>query len=306
MEYVKYESVKDDFISIAWYVGSTCNYSCSYCIPDFYDGKKKFPPYEPFLDFADRVQEKYPDKRILLTLYGGEVTLWKKFEEFLDLCKSKSIEVRIVSNGSRSISWWKRVAPKLNYTVISYHTEFATEEHIIEVMKTLTNKGGHLNLMVKHDAFDSTIEIGKRISEECKVMVVPRFLRVNFTTELYPYTEDQLKLFKRTPLGNRYLDQGEYRYYGMMVKTETGAVRRFPNVRHIFFNKLNRWKGWKCWGGIDSFFVDYDGNIYVGQCRRGKFGVLGEDYNIPNEPFICDKDICNCTQDMLEAKKEKV
>lgn len=304
MDYIKFKTLKDPFISIAWYVGSICNYRCSYCIPEFYNGKKGFPDYKSFIRFTDKVKQKYPGKKIMITLYGGEVTLWKKLILFLQECKIRDISVRIISNGSRSIEWWKTVIDMIEYIVISYHTESASEDHITELMKRI--KRGHVSLMVPPTVFDETIEIGKRISKNSRTFVIPKFLRKGFASELYPYTEEQLERFRKGPFGSEYLDQGEYAYRGLLIQTADGKIKEYNNVRQIFLDKLNRWNGWKCWGGIDSFFVDYDGDIFVGQCRRGKMGNINEKYELPNEAFICNKDVCNCTQDMLETNKEKI
>ena len=308
MDYVKFTSLKDKFISVAWYLGSICNYSCSYCDPELSDGKIKFSDYKPFIRFTDKLKRKYPGQKILLTLYGGEVTLWKQFKEFLEVCKTKEVYVRIVTNGSRSIKWWKTVANLLDHPIVSYHTEYANEEHITDLMKIFNRGNCQVNLMVPPDNFDQIIETGRRISRNAKVFVIPKFLRLNFTTELYAYTDDQIAFFEKTAsgFGNEYLDEGSFRHYGILIEKENGEVIKYRNARQVFLNNLNRWKGWKCWGGIDSFFVDYRGEIYVGQCRQGKFAnINSKHYKLPNNPYICDVEACNCTQDILEMKKEK-
>lgn len=306
MEYIKFRPLRDKFKSVAWYLGSVCNYSCSYCIPEFHDGKQKFPDYGSFIRFINKIQEKYPNEKIMITLIGGEVTLWKQFKSFLQEWKDNEVYVRIISNGSRSIEWWKTVIDMLDYIVISYHTEFASEEHITELLK-LINKKGHLSFMIPPKVFDESVKIARRISKNSQAFVIPKFLRKNFSSELYPYTQEQLDFFKKPPIGSNFLDQGRFRYQGLEMQTSDGKIIHWSNARKIFLNKLNIWKGWKCWGGLDAFFVDWGGDICVGQCRRGKFANINdEEYELPNEPFICDKDICNCTQDIIETRKEKV
>ena len=308
MECVKFKPLKEKFISVAWYIGSVCNYSCSYCNPELSDGKIKFSDYNPFIRFTDKLKKKYPGQKVVLTLYGGEVTLWKQFKEFLEVCKSKEIYVRIVTNGSRSIRWWKTVAHLLSHPIVSYHTEYANEKHITELMKLFRHGCCQVNLMVLPDNFDEVIQLGRRISENAKVFVIPKFLRLNFTNDLYPYTDEQLEFFEKTAsgFGNEYLDEKTFKHYGILIEYEDGKVSRYKNARQIFLKNLNHWRNWKCWGGIDSFFVDYRGDVFVGQCRQGKFAnINSKKYKLPDDPFTCKIEVCNCTQDILEMKKER-
>ena len=101
-------------------------------------------------------------------------------------------------------------------------------------------------------------------------------------------------------------NQRPFKYSGFLEYKADGSLVRYSNTRELFLLKLNRWRGWKCWGGIDSFYIDYEMNLFVGQCKRGLIGNLKEEYDLPSAPFICDKDVCNCSQDMMESRKEKV
>lgn len=306
MEFVKCVTHRSDFIVIVWFIGSTCNYKCSYCRDYFHDGKRPFrDDYSPFFRFVDKVKQKYPGKNICLSLFGGEVTYWKKIGDFLNDCKLNGVDARIVTNGSRSIEWWKENIDKIYSFILSYHNEYADEKHITEIMK-LANQRSQVNLMMPPDKFDELIPIAERISENAKTCVFPRYLRVDMKTDLYPYTPEQIEFFKEKNFGIQYYKQGKYNYHGFTFYRSDGTTERFTNIRKVALNNLNRWKDWKCSGGINSFFIDYDYNVYVGQCKRGNFGNLLGDYELPNEWFICDKDICNCAQDILETNKEKV
>jgi len=304
--YIKYETDRSKFISIPWYIGSVCNYRCSYCIPDFHDGKEKFPDtYKPFIKLIDKVQKKYPGTEILAHLYGGEVTLWDKFYPLICDLNERGVGTRIVSNGSRSVEWWKKVADKISYLIVSYHMEYASEDHITEVMK-LFDGNSQISFMIPPEKFDEAVEMMPRISENSETLLIPKFLRIKFTSELYPYTQEQLDFFNKTVYGGKYYTgAGKYSYGRIYRQSDDGKNELVGNVRQLYLKKLNRWKGWKCWGGIEQLFVEYNGDICVGQCRRGKFGnIYEDDYELPDEPFICDKDICNCTQDIIDCKRE--
>jgi organic radical activating enzyme len=308
MDYVKFIPMKPAFISVAWTLGTTCNYSCSYCSSSLSDGKIPFPDYDPFIRFIDKLKDKYPNKKILVMLLGGEVTLWKQLKDFLIVCRLKDIYVRLVSNGSRSVEWWKTVSYLISDLIVSYHTEFADESHITEVMKLFSKGDRQVNLLIPPDKFDETVELGKRISKNAHVYVIPKYLRKKFKT-LYPYTQEQLKFFTNRNLefGTTYFNKGEVRHTALIVENEDGKKTIYKNSREIFLKKLNYWYGWKCWGGIDNFYIDLIGDIFIGQCREGKFGNINEDnYKLPDEPYICTKEACICTQDIIEMRKEKI
>lgn len=308
-DYIKITSIKSEFISVGWYLGSLCNYNCSYCLERYHDGKHKFPDdLNGIKKFIIKLKNKYPKKLILFTIYGGEPTLWKLCREFSELCKKYDAYIRIVSNGSKDLKWWEENEKHFYNIIISYHYQFADKNHILELMKILKNKS-QINLMmpVKKEEFDDLLEIGKWISETAKVFVLPKYLRVDMGHKLYDYDSDQIKIFKYKPIGVKYLPKEDLFWYrGFKLTKSNGREQIFSNCRKIFLENINRWKGWRCWGGIDSFFINQEGNIYIGQCRKGMFGNLDGEYDLPDEPFICPKDICNCSQDIIDCNKEKI
>ena len=60
----------------------------------------------------------------MLTLTGGEPTLWPNLIEFLQGI-NKSYEIAIVSNGSRSLKYWDRLINSVNLTQISMGVEYS-------------------------------------------------------------------------------------------------------------------------------------------------------------------------------------
>ena len=118
MKYVKVIPNRTDFIALSWYVGSVCNYTCSYCNDQYHNGEKKFPDdWSPFKKLIEKMRDKYPDRKIFLSLYGGELTIWKRFPEFLTYCDSLGIDVRLVSNGARNLQWWRENTDKLHSVI---------------------------------------------------------------------------------------------------------------------------------------------------------------------------------------------
>ena len=308
MDFISYTPLKDTYTSVSWQNGSVCNYSCSYCLESLHDGKIKFSDYKPFVKFLRTVKEKYKERPLMITIYGGEVTRWPDIDIFLKICKEEHFKVRLVSNGSKSVDWWKKHKDIIYHLVVSYHPEFASEKHITEVLKVFSESGiCQLNMMLLPEKFDELMEMAKRISENAKVFVIPKLLRKDFSEIFYPYTEGQYKKYRENVrgFGNKYLSS-EIKQRGVVFRDISGKMVKFHNARQVVLKGLNRWKGWKCSGGLDTFFVDYDGSVYAGQCRVRKMGNINGTFELPDTYTTCQAEFCKCTQDILETTKEKI
>jgi hypothetical protein len=45
----------------------------------------------------------------------------------------------------------------------------------------------------------------------------------------------------------------------------TGKFNRF-SVDEVIANNFNRWNGWQCSAGVRGLYIDYDGNVWIGNC----------------------------------------
>ena len=59
---------------------------------------------------------------------------------------------------------------------------------------------------------------------------------------------------------------------------------------------VNRWKGWTCNVGVDSLYIDFDGQVWRGPCRVG--GPLGHMISnwdqSPPDVIDCTRETCDC------------
>jgi MoaA/NifB/PqqE/SkfB family radical SAM enzyme len=66
---------------------------------------------------------------------------------------------------------------------------------------------------------------------------------------------------------------------------------------------LNNWQNWQCYIGIDSLYIQHNGEIYRGNCMLGeKLGDVGTSINWPSRPFTCTSSSCGCNADMMVRK----
>ena len=70
----------------------------------------------------------------------------------------------------------------------------------------------------------------------------------------------------------------------------------------------NSWKGWKCAASQESLYIDYDGFVFVGNCRvDGPLGSIYDGFSIPQSWITCPKEFCACGADIMipKIKSEK-
>lgn len=78
------------------------------------------------------------------------------------------------------------------------------------------------------------------------------------------------------------------------------------HYNELTLNKLNNFKGFKCWAGAMHMKISPTGDIYIGSCHvGGKLGNIFELQNtfvLPDEPIICPKIICSDNLDLRVPK----
>ena len=74
------------------------------------------------------------------------------------------------------------------------------------------------------------------------------------------------------------------------------------DANEMIVKKLNRHRGWKCWAGLDMIYIEW-GKIYRAECfQGGPIGTL-EEFSLPQETVICNKEICGCLSDIYLRKE---
>jgi pyruvate-formate lyase-activating enzyme len=67
--------------------------------------------------------------------------------------------------------------------------------------------------------------------------------------------------------------------------------------------KLNGWKGWLCAASQESLYIDFDGFIFVANCRaNGPLGSIYDGFSLPDQWISCPKDFCGCGADIMIPK----
>lgn len=294
-----------NLLSISWFLGNTCNFSCSYCPENLHDGSIKWPQKIDIIKFIEQIKDKNSEKIVHVSFIGGEVTLWKDLIDLCNVLTQRNVLVSFHSNGSRTVEWWKRIKSYVHSINFSYHYGNINICHLINVINTLNDIKLHLNVMMLVDLFDECLLDANRIHKECdEINITLQPLTFDMKDKLYPYTEEQLSVIANT-LYKPKKEIQNISHRGLMKKIYLNNEFEIVSASQLVTKKENSWTGWNCYAGLENLMIDSLGDIYRGYCKEGgKIGSIFEEYSNLEIPIKCGKDSCNCLFDIL-CKKEK-
>jgi organic radical activating enzyme len=303
---------RPDSMHAEWVISNVCNYTCNYCDPKLYGGSSGWPDLQKSLDFWQYIHTDVNPNAKMLTLSGGEPTIWPKLSEFFNRL-DPSYKKAIVTNGSRTLRWWRRFIDNtpLTQIAISVHLEYADVDHIKEVIRII---GPHCRVTVLMMLDENSVKKGRHFAEilsnedlYCKIVVKPITRRWNGNNEACTYDNevlDWIKTFDYDKNSPAVKDETRTTAVNILIDGEEKPV--FYMYEMISKN-MHKFRGWKCYAGTHRLVVWHDGNVYGAQCTTAKRNKLG---NIANgkldkkiEPLICDTEFCACVPDIRIPKE---
>jgi len=313
IEYHKLEHEHDfakNTVVVNWCLLNVCNYKCSYCPEYLHSGTTGFPELSEIESFCTNVIAHHEGKNVYFEFTGGEVTFWKDFPELVDFLKShENVYVGVISNGSTSLEWWGSIKNKLDHTCLSFQPQFAKRDHYIKLTKLINgHMRTHVNLMMHPDYFSLCLEVVEElVADVPNISIALQPLSVDFKDELYDYTKEQLDIIDK-----------QFELFGSKVKWDKnwqifrGAMKvigekEMSTSAHRFITEgINRWKGWRCYAGVEQIVVDTDGVVWRGWCKEGgNLGFIEKFVDLAVDPIVCGRDYCHCNFDIM-CTKEKI
>jgi len=296
-----------------WVLTNVCNYKCSYCDPRLNEGSYRWPQLDDSLRFWKYVHENVNNNDKMLTLTGGEPTLWPELIPFLQEINS-SYEIAIVSNGSRSLRYWDKLVNLVDLTqiTISVHFEYADFEHLSKVIEVV-GSSSCLTVLIMYDI--KNIHLCKEFAEKVKNLNLPCRLMIKPITDR-AYTKDN-KSIDYTSKQKQFIQEFHYNNQNKKSNNKTavdvyidGAKYNISKLLELVAENKHSFKGWTCNAGYNRLVVWYDGNVYGAQCSTAKKKPLGniknQIYKIDVTPIICNTEFCACIPDIRIPKKRYV
>jgi organic radical activating enzyme len=302
---------KDHFV-VNWTFFNICNFSCTYCVPKLYDGSLKGIDLDIVKRFIDLIFENKKDKKIFFEFTGGEITFYQHFKELFTYIKDRGGKTGIISNGSRSLDWWKEHSHLIDHACLSFHAEKGKTDHFYDVVAYLAAQSTvHVNIMMLPEKFDELYQLAQRLASEVSgisLAMQPLFDR--FTGPMYNYKTEELHILQNPalPWGRQILHQGISHpvvFRGEMKKVHADGTSEIVDPTLLISRFENFWFGWKCFIGVENLVISPDGIIMRGLCGVG--GIIGNiqdlDFKLPVEPVLCVNKRCTCAFDIMCTKK---
>lgn len=293
-------------VLVDWMLGNACSYACSYCPKALHDGSVPWQRVEDVLTFYDLLQAHYQKrrrKRVWLQFTGGEPTMHPQIVPLLQAATERRFSVSLISNASRTLRFWHKIAPHLDGIILTYHNEFADLDHFREVGRLLADRMPvHINVTMRPEAFQQTLDEALALREAMPgASITLKPLRIGFDAELYDYAPDQLDVMRRS-LPQRQAQTGAMPRGTMTVQGRDGQ-RATVRATELVVRGQNRWRGYRCNAGLESLRVRGDGTITRAVCGvGGEIGRVGGAVALPHGPIICTEEVCSCTADILITK----
>ncbi|MEI0703095.1 radical SAM protein, partial [Brachyspira intermedia] len=317
-------------LRVNWEITSHCNYKCSYCFGNAGMNNPQFYSFEELKKIANKIFDIKRDYYNIL-LIGGEPTV---HPNFLDLLKyfnelDKKISLNIVSNGSKSIEYHKKLFESIKDKEllfnISVHLEQCRLEHIIDIIKLANEYNVYLILsFMLHPEKEDLLE---------KFLLEFIELRKKFYFDIMFMELRQPPLFDRnderyTDKHYKWIDNAKARWYEAIENSKAKKIifvsgvpingyniikdgQIINNVELDYGisirNGLKSFAGFYCFGGNNFIYIHPNGT-YSGAIQCPKFANMGSllNDNLNFKFEVCDQYQCGCNSNDIIPKFRNV
>lgn len=301
---------------VEWKLHDRCNYDCYFCGDENKLGRDGWADLETNKKIVDSIVAS-ATKPLWIQLTGGEPTLYPHFLELVKYMKSKGAMVRIITNGSRTMRWWKEVreADVLDLIYFTFHSQQnASYKHIAEVSNLFLDSETVTITLVTYvpNTLGYAIEGAAYLTEHTGSYISMNAMDLRpAAEEEKQYNEDEfekalnvynsaigklINIKKPTSIPDELIAiPGDSTIYYNNGSVETKDVTLMMKLGE------NRFQDWMCYAGMDSMCID--GKFkYRGGCKRNKTPYEPGKLTFFDKPFKCDVDACYCAMDMITTK----
>lgn len=97
----------------------------------------------------------------------------------------------------------------------------------------------------------------------------------------------------------------QHEFYNCQITLDDNTQLNI-NANYLHNNNLDLFENWKCNAGVERIYIDFEKNVYSGQCMNDKLGNLISGWNLIDNYTICKRKTCTgCTDDLIVSKKHK-
>lgn len=337
---VKHNSDKylKDIVRVQWNMGKRCNYDCSYCPSQLHDHISSHIDIKYFQTAMDNLSRFYRHKKLRISLTGGEPFVHPKIIDILSMFREypEIKELSTITNGSLPVHKYEQVLKLLDLLIFSWHFEYARSEHMKNVLLSINNikksdqhffvhvmfLPGHLSKVKESIDWLKTNDI-KFVLRRIRPLYNPlggfnlpgqsgmkgthkSSFKHSIPADNY-YSIDELKYLQSFEKSGTNRDNVIlYTLFEKEKRDKFKIISSANNVNTLLKKQLNTFVGWQCRAGIETLYIENDGNVFRASCKQGgSVGNIFTDFSLDYKPITCRKKWCNCADDLNTTKWKK-
>ena len=302
---------------VEWKLHDKCNYDCSFCGEENKAGKVGWADLATNKAIADSIIRSAGDKPLWVQFTGGEPTLYPRFVELVSYIKQQGAMISIITNGSRTIRWWKTIrdAKVLDLIYMTFHSHArASYQHLAEVSNLFLEEETFIINPVTYmaDSIDYAFEGIEYILENTANIITMNAM--DLVTHSIDHTDIGEEQFSKV-LNDYNVARGKHtdkkvmstipkELYPVQMNATVFYADGSTEVKHVTqMMKLgeNRFKDWTCYAGTDTMNIE-NGVKFRGGCKRDATPFTPDSLSFFDKPFACDVLDCYCALDMITTK----
>lgn len=299
---------------VEYMLHNVCNYDCSFCSSHIKDGSNRWKTLEEYKAICVAIIEQ-SSKPVWFRFTGGEPTLFPEFQELLEFVKSMGSIVTVISNGSRTLRYWKELKEKnvIDYLVITYHPEQTSNiSHYIELINMFGMHGTPVQVIITSlvDYFDDALDAHNTFLSKCSVTSLMQ--QINDVQNMKKYTDEQIDILKKntqvsSPLMRMMAKIKPYNELHPPITLKvlySNGETKIESPSSLIKNSITDFRNWECDIGMESIRIEND-FVYRGVCRQGGATHISEGKFFSRTPIICESKFpCICYTDVQEPKRK--
>ena len=313
-------SAPQPFKVINWKLHNVCNYSCSFCGKENNSGNERWLSLDKYKSIVDKIAMACSETPFYIVYTGGEPTLYPELMELLHYSKSKGAWNILVSNGSRTMRWWKELAKIDNILIrltLSYHNEQTLDyNNIADIMNLFLNSETETVCEITHtkNNIPQAIEAYNYLMDNTGGIFDIKGMNINEYDIYDLYSAEELSIIKHASytygklvnIKTKSIIPDNLRLIPKLLVTNNLGITTDMNVQLLMKNKWNKFLGWECQVGKDFLDINFQ---TINRSVCGVTGPIGHvddlTYNFSNNAVICNKVTCQCFHDLLTTKTKQ-
>lgn len=283
---------------IYWYLGNKCNYRCSYCHPDYYNGQHYWHPQELVVSVVNKF------KNSLVIFSGGEPTF---HPNLLDIFQNidNSCTLGLVSNGSRPLHLYENLIAtrKKTRVIFSYHYKDVDHDDFFHKAVALASNDKCefvITFLLPTDHhWDNCLDFYYKLKNQ-GLIVQPKLRFENYRINNIiqrdqEYTEEQVTWALKE---NNSIDEG------IMLYDNKFKHLRSVSSQYLLADNITNFVGWKCFAKRNNLLIYPNGDVVTGLCaQHSKLGNIFTSINYePTAAETCRTNLCNGWIDIHATK----